>query len=61
MDKTKINTNNFNQQLIISGMTSLIDDEDYTPREVFLLLDDIKRNTFHALQEIYIENKKKVK
>lgn len=60
MDKTKININNFNQQLIIAGMTNLVDDEGYTPREVFQLLDDIQNNMWHALQEIYMENTKKV-
>lgn len=48
--KNKLESN-FNLQLIVTGMTGLVD-EGYSPREVFELLDATKQNTFHALSEI---------
>lgn len=42
---------NFNMQLIIAGMTGLVDD-GFTARQVFDLLETAKQNTFHALLEI---------
>lgn len=50
--KGKVDTNNWSQQLIIAGMANLVENEGYTPHEVFELLDEIKQNTFHALSEI---------
>ncbi|WP_200416300.1 hypothetical protein [Virgibacillus salexigens] len=43
--------NNLNLQLIIAGMTGLVD-QGYSPREVFKLMDTAKQNTFHALSEM---------
>ncbi|CAM3778379.1 hypothetical protein [Alkalicoccus chagannorensis] len=51
-EKPKVDLDNWNQQLIITGMTGLVKDEGYTPREVFMLLDEIEKDTFHALSEI---------
>jgi hypothetical protein len=53
----KMDINNMNNQLIIAGMTGLVDD-GLSPHEVFDVLEDIKRNIFPALAEIHQENKK---
>lgn len=42
---------NFNLQLIVAGMTGLVD-EGYTPHEVFELMETTKKNTYHALAEL---------
>lgn len=42
----------FGLQLIITGLTTLVEDEGYTPRDAFNLLEATKQNTFHALSEI---------
>lgn len=52
MDKVKLNLNNFNQQLIITGLAGLVEDDGFTPHEAFQLLDVIKNNTFHALCDL---------
>lgn len=44
-------------KLIIAGLAGLVEDEGYTPREAFEMLTVIKRNTFHALQEISKESR----
>lgn len=41
-----------NMQLIVAGMTGLIEDEGHSVHEVFGLLEATKQNTFHALSEI---------
>lgn len=38
--------------MIVSGLTTLVEQEGYTPHEAFRMLEDIKRNTFHALSDI---------
>lgn len=57
MNKGEFNQNSFGQQLIITGLANLIEEEDYTVHEAFQLLEAIKRNTFHALLEIKKESK----
>lgn len=57
-ERKRMDIKNFNTQLIIAGMTGLVDD-GLTPHEVFEVLEDIKQNTFHALAEINAENKNK--
>lgn len=52
----KLDIKNFNHQLIVTGMTNLVD-EGASPREVMELLEDIKKQTFHALMEIARERK----
>lgn len=39
-------------QLIVAGLSMLVEDEGHTTREAFKLLEDTKRNTFQALSEI---------
>ncbi|MGG1481446.1 hypothetical protein ABE402_11135 [Bacillus smithii] len=48
----KLDLNNFNQRLIIAGLTGLVEDDGLTPHDAFRLLDEIKRNTFPTLIEI---------
>lgn len=49
----QLELNNLNHQLIVAALTSMVDDEGLSPHEVFEVLEDIKRKTFHALLEIY--------
>lgn len=42
----------FGLQLITTGLLELVEKEGYSPHEAFSLLEDVKRNTFHALSEI---------
>jgi len=50
--KKELDLKNFHQQLIITGMIGLVEDEGYTPHEVFELLEEMKKQTFHALSDI---------
>jgi hypothetical protein len=52
MKEKLLNLNSVNQQLIIAGLAGLVEDEGMSPHDVFRLLDEIKRNTFHALLQI---------
>lgn len=52
--KNKMNSS-FGTQLIVTGLARLVEEEGYTPHEAFKLLDEVKRNTFHALSEIKSE------
>lgn len=49
----------FGLQLIVTGLTELVENEGYSPREAFKLLESTKQNTFHALTEIRKEVVKK--
>lgn len=57
MDKTKLDMNNPHHQLLISVMATFVDDYDYSPRELFQLMDHTKSQTFHALLEMKREKK----
>ncbi|EEK69835.1 MULTISPECIES: hypothetical protein [Bacillus] len=61
MSKDELNLDNFGQQLIITGLTRLVEEEGYTAHEAFRLLETIKRNTFHALLEIQKESRENTK
>lgn len=52
MDKTKLDLSNFNQQLIITGMAGLIEDDGLTFHEMIQVLEDIKKQTFPAMMQI---------
>ncbi|MDF2651402.1 MAG: hypothetical protein K0Q73_7207 [Paenibacillus sp.] len=54
--KSKVDLNNFNQQLIITGMIGLIDD-GLTFHEMMDVLEDIKRDTFPAMMQLSREKK----
>jgi glucan phosphorylase len=55
--KSAFNLNSLHQQLIIAGLAGLVEDEGLSPHEAFEVLEEIKRNTFHALAEIGREAK----
>ncbi|MEK4471581.1 hypothetical protein MKX37_27180 [Bacillus sp. FSL R5-0709] len=61
MSKDELNLDSFGQQLIITGLTRLVEEEGYTAYEAFQLLETIKRNTFHALLEIQKESRENTK
>lgn len=50
---SKVDLNNFHQQLIITGLTGMVEDEGKTPHEAFEILESIKKDTFHALAQIH--------
>lgn len=52
MRESKLNLNSFNQQLIITGLAGLVEDEGFTPHEALSVIDEIKNNIFHALCEL---------
>lgn len=54
----KFDMNSLGQQLIISGLARLVEEEGLTPHEAFQVLEEIKRNTWHALSEIKQEANK---
>ncbi|MNO43384.1 hypothetical protein D3C76_336030 [compost metagenome] len=55
--RLKFNLNNINHGLIVTGMLGMVEDEGLTPHEVFDVLEDIKRQTWHALAEIRAERR----
>lgn len=52
-----IDMNNQNNQLIIAALAGMVEDEGITPREAFERLEEIKRQTYFGLMEIYKESK----
>ncbi|GED64318.1 hypothetical protein [Lysinibacillus fusiformis] len=55
--KQKLSTS-LGLQTIVAGMARLVEDEGYTPHQVFEMMTAAKQNTFHALAEIHREVKK---
>lgn len=52
----RFDINNFNQQLIITGMMGLIDD-GLTFHEMMSVVEEIKSQTFPAMMELSMEKK----
>ncbi len=50
--KPKLDLNNLNVGFVITGLVGMVEDDGLTPREAFILLDEIKRETWHALTDI---------
>ncbi|MNB99080.1 hypothetical protein D3C75_463460 [compost metagenome] len=50
-EKQRLDLNNFDHQLIVAAMANMAE-EGMTPHQIFELLEDIKRQTFHSLAEI---------
>lgn len=50
--KQKLDTS-LGLQTIVAGMARLVEDEGYTPHQVFELMTAAKQNTFHALAEMH--------
>ncbi|MED5050615.1 hypothetical protein P9850_01860 [Anoxybacillus rupiensis] len=59
MDKTKFNLSRYEHQLVAGILTMLVEDLDYTPREVFELLEDAKNQMWYALNELKNEKARK--
>lgn len=57
MNKTKLDLENKQHQLLIGTMTMFIDDFGYTTRELFELMDDSKKQLWSALMEIEREKR----
>lgn len=55
MDKTKLDLENKHHQVLVALLATFVTDYEYEPRELFGLLDDAKRQTFHSLLEMYKE------
>lgn len=51
-NKTKFNPNRFADQLIVTGMTRMVEEEGLTFHEMLEALDDIKRQCAPAMMEI---------
>jgi hypothetical protein len=47
MDVTKISN-----QLVMAGLVGMVENDGLTPHEAFEVLEDIKRQTWHALTQI---------
>jgi hypothetical protein len=58
MNKSTLDLNNRKVGFVITGLLGMVEEDGLTPREAFALLDVIKQNTWHALMEIKLENKK---
>ncbi|WP_393965769.1 hypothetical protein [Exiguobacterium sp. S22-S28] len=52
-----IDINNHHNQLIVAALAGMVEDEGLTPREAFIRLDEIKKDTYSALMEIHSETK----
>lgn len=50
--KPDLDMNNINVGFVITGLLGMVEDDGLTPREAFMLLDEIKRQTWSALTEI---------
>lgn len=59
MPKTKLDLNNPLHQIIVGTLVSLVENQKYTAREVFELMEDVKNQTFFSLLEIQKEEDKK--
>ncbi|MCM3130971.1 hypothetical protein ACFQ3J_00265 [Paenibacillus provencensis] len=52
-ERLQAKLNRHAEMLIIVGLTSLVEDHGYTPHQAFEILEDVKRQTWHALSEIH--------
>lgn len=50
--KPKLDLNNINVGLIITGLVGMVEDDGKTPHEAFDIVEQIKQQTFFALMEI---------
>jgi hypothetical protein len=53
-----LDTKRFSVGLVITGLLEMVEKEGLTPREAFETLDEIKKATWSALNEIRNETKK---
>ncbi|GAB6454742.1 hypothetical protein bcgnr5383_51740 [Bacillus cereus] len=59
MKKVEFNQNSFGQQLIITGLVRLVEEEGFTPHEAFEILEKIKGNVYFAMLDLHKEYKNK--
>jgi hypothetical protein len=52
MAKKDLDLKNINVGFVITGLIGMVEDEGMTPNEAFEVLDNIKRQTWHALTDI---------
>jgi hypothetical protein len=57
MNKTKLDLERPEHQLLVGTLSMLVDDFEYSPRELFTLLDDCKRRLWRGLQQMVDENR----
>lgn len=50
-EKQRLDLKNLDHQLIVAAMANMAE-KGMTPHQIFELLEDIKRQTFHSLAEI---------
>lgn len=55
----KLDENNVHHQMLVGVFAMFVDDYGYSPRELFLLIDDAKLKTFHSLRELHKEREAK--
>ncbi|NRS20632.1 hypothetical protein HP398_29875 [Brevibacillus sp. HB1.4B] len=49
---TKFDKGNLAHQILVGTMAVLVDDFGYTPREMFELIEDVKKQTYFTFQEM---------
>ena len=57
MTKHRLDLNKRSHQLVVVGLTAMVEDDGLTMHEAFDVLEDIKRQVFPALMEISRERK----
>lgn len=50
--KPELDMNSLSVGFIVTGLLRMVEEEGFSPREAFILLDEIKKQTFHALMDI---------
>ncbi|MDQ0091634.1 hypothetical protein J2T12_005074 [Paenibacillus anaericanus] len=53
--KTKADLTKLSHSLVVTGLLGMVEDDGLTPHQAFEVLEDIKRQTWHALTEIHRE------
>ncbi|MEH7355101.1 hypothetical protein V7150_16205 [Neobacillus drentensis] len=59
MSKPELDLKNINVGFVITGLLGMVEDDGLVPREAFELVDEIKRQTYFALREAYMNKVKK--
>ena len=57
VDKTKLNVEDTQHQILISVMATFVDDFGYTPRELYQLMNHAQNQLWPALAEMARERK----
>jgi len=53
----KLDQGKLSHRLLIAGMVGMVMDDGLTPHQVLEVLEDAKKELFHALAEIYRERR----